>query len=326
MQQGRPVASSAELDFLGRIEAAADRNEVHDACRRLRADRRAAGQAPARSEVQLAGAAYAYLRGISTHPAFQRWVESYFGRRTETFRSGQQKPAFLYYAALEPVPWFATSQVPDLAGVREGMPGLREELLGVVAAERNFSPYVQVEAARDPLWRGLAGSSDWLATHLLQGGRWNSALMQRLPRTRAFLDQVPLAQCPPHAPECFISRLRPGVELPPHYGLSNIKLTVHMAIELPTAGCSITVGGVTRTWTLDDFLIFDDSFLHTAANRSRQDRTVLIFDVWHPGLSADERDAVAHAIAVLDEMRSAWGGLDEGAIPAAEQAAPQGSG
>ncbi|MDQ3206335.1 MAG: aspartyl/asparaginyl beta-hydroxylase domain-containing protein [Pseudomonadota bacterium] len=310
------MASSAESEFLQRLVAAADRAQVGAACRRLRAERRLAGQRPASSEAELAGAAYAYLRGISAHPAFLRWLDSYFGRRRETFRSARQKPAFIYYPGLDPMPWFESSQVPGLAGLRERVPSLRVELLEAVAAEKSFCPYVQVEAARDPMWRGLAGSSDWLATHLLRGGQWNTALMQRLPLTRAFLEQAPLAQCPPHAPECFISRLRPGVLLPPHYGLSNIKLTVHMAIELPPQGCSITVGGITRTWPLDDFLIFDDSFLHTAANRSQQDRTVLILDVWHPGLSPGERDAMAHAIAVLDEVRTAWGGVDEAAVAA----------
>ena len=104
----------------------------------------------------------------------------------------------------------------------------------------------------------------------------------------------------------------PGVVLPPHHGVSNIKLTVHLPVELPGAGCSITVGGETRQWREDDFLIFDDAFLHSAENRTdqgpaAQPRTVLIFDVWHPRLHPAERQALAQAVQAIDAVMAVAG-------------------
>ena len=44
----------------------------------------------------------------------------------------------------------------------------------------------------------------------------------------------------------------------------------------------------------------DDSFDHEAWNHSARHRTVLIFDVWHPALTAIERHALARLFAPID--------------------------
>jgi aspartyl/asparaginyl beta-hydroxylase (cupin superfamily) len=173
----------------------------------------------------------------------------------------------------------------------------------MLAEEPEFEPYVSVSASRDSRWKNLAANKEWSSIHLLRRGE-RSERLARLPNASRLLGEVPLADCPPHAPECFISRLAPGVVLPPHHGLSNIKLTVHLPIDIPAHGCSITVAGETRVWSRDDFLIFDDSFLHSAKNESDLSRTVMIFDVWHPGLCDDERRALALSIRVLDAVQA----------------------
>ncbi len=246
---------------------------------------------------------HAHLQSVSAHPAFRLWLDIYFGRRPGQFRSASQQPLFLYYPALPPQAWFPTTDLPALAPLQAAIGPVREELLGFLEGGEGFVPYVDAQARGDRQWGSLADSLEWSARHLLRRERWDEALMAGLPRTRAFLEEAPLAQYPPHAPECFVSRLKPGTELPPHHGLSNIKLTAHLPVDLPD-GCSITVAGETRQWVPDDFLVFDDSFLHSARNRGTRVRTVLIFDIWHPGLSEEERAALAHAIAVLDRVQA----------------------
>jgi aspartate beta-hydroxylase len=39
-------------------------------------------------------------------------------------------------------------------------------------------------------------------------------------------------------------------------------------------------------------LIFDDAFEHAARNHTKEDRLVLLFDLWHPDLSIEERAGV----------------------------------
>ena len=51
-----------------------------------------------------------------------------------------------------------------------------------------------------------------------------------------------------------------------------------------------------RHWTPGELLIFDDTIEHAAWNDSDQLRVVLIFDIWHPMLSATERGLVKQTL------------------------------
>lgn len=289
-----------EQQFLDALASAPDTASVARSVETLLA---AGGPATPGFPAAMAEALYMHLRAVSTHPAFRAWLDVYFGRRRAAFRAPGQRPNFLYYPPLAPQAWFDTGELPELAPLQGRIAAVRDELLGLLAEAPGFVPYVEKAAERDGRWRGLADSLQWSARHLVRRGLWDDALKARLPVTAAFLAEAPLAHYPPHAPEAFVSRLLPGTELPPHHGLSNIKLTAHLPVDLPP-GCGIVVDGETRTWQAGDFLVFDDSFLHSAWNRGEHPRTVLIMDIWHPGLDAEERRALGHAIAVLDQVRA----------------------
>jgi hypothetical protein len=301
----------AGQDFLARIEAARSVVDIERACGEV-VPSTLPGKAPGAREAfsrALAGALHGHLSRHCRHPQYRRWLDSYFGLRRESYRSPLQQPGYIYYPALAPVPWFTADEHPGLAPLHASLPDVAAEIAGFLATDQAFSPYVEAAAARDARWRALASSPAWSSLHLVKAGIADEALLASLPRTRAFLDAAPLAEYPPHAPECFISRLMPGVVLPPHFGVSNIKLTVHVPIDLPPQGCSITVAGETRHWREGEFLVFDDSFEHSAENLSDRSRTVLIFDVWHPGLDETERAALAHTIRALDATQRVLAGL-----------------
>jgi hypothetical protein len=295
MRHARIAMQPAVNDLLERIGDAADIDALERAC--LQVDGLPGTDA---NRSGLAAAMHRHLLRRSPHPNYRRWIDSYFGLRREAYRSPLQQPNYIYYPALDPTPWFRADQVPGLAALRPSIPAVATELDALLREGVDLSPYVGAEAAVDPRWTPLASNPAWSSLHLVRGGRRDRARLDALPATRAFLDAAPLSECPPHAPECFVSRLMPGVRLPPHFGVSNIKLTVHLPIALPAEGCSITVAGIERTWQAGEFLVFDDSFEHSARNLSQEGRTVLIFDVWHPGLVAEERAAIAYAVRALD--------------------------
>jgi aspartate beta-hydroxylase len=102
---------------------------------------------------------------------------------------------------------------------------------------------------------------------------------------------MPLLDVPGRAPTAFFSVLRPGTRIPPHTGVSNTRLIVHLPLVVPD-GCGFRVGSETRTWRAGESLVFDDTIEHEAWNESGAIRTVLIFDIWNPHLSGPERDLV----------------------------------
>jgi aspartate beta-hydroxylase len=50
-------------------------------------------------------------------------------------------------------------------------------------------------------------------------------------------------------------------------------------------------------------VVFDDTYEHEAWNRSDLTRVILIFDLWHPALSAAEREAVSDLVVTLGDFR-----------------------
>ena len=87
-----------------------------------------------------------------------------------------------------------------------------------------------------------------------------------------------------------LSRLGPKTVLTPHTGwaeLSNHVLRVHLPLLLPegTSMSGVTCGGSgeSRCHVLGDFLVFDDSVVHSGFNNhENQSRTVLIIDISRP--------------------------------------------
>ena len=47
-----------------------------------------------------------------------------------------------------------------------------------------------------------------------------------------------------------------------------------------------------RPWEEGKCMIFDDAYEHETWNHTKEERVVLLFDLWHPELVEDERKAV----------------------------------
>ena len=89
------------------------------------------------------------------------------------------------------------------------------------------------------------------------------------------------------------------MRIPPHHGLLNTRLICHLPLIAPE-GCALRVGNETRAWVPGQALVFDDSMEHEAWNLSDRLRVVLLFDIWRPELSLDERELVAAMLAAVD--------------------------
>ena len=93
--------------------------------------------------------------------------------------------------------------------------------------------------------------------------------------------------------------LKPHTHIPPHTGVANFRLLVHLPLILP-GQCRFRVGSETREWRLGEAWVFDDTIEHEAWNDSDETRVILICDLWNPYLSVEERQAIAQVIAATD--------------------------
>ncbi|KAJ1463308.1 Arginine/Asparagine/Proline hydroxylase, partial [Pelagophyceae sp. CCMP2097] len=137
--------------------------------------------------------------------------------------------------------------------------------------------------------------------HVLHGGewRWLSFVTKgerrealRAPKTRTLLDAVPRLMTGVPFGFAFYSSLQPGAEIAPHTAPMNLRLRVHIALRVPPGDCALRVAGETHTWRPSEALVFDDAYVHSAWNRTDQERVLLLFDVWHPDLKDDEIAAI----------------------------------
>ncbi|MEO7339196.1 MAG: aspartyl/asparaginyl beta-hydroxylase domain-containing protein, partial [Caldimonas sp.] len=62
-------------------------------------------------------------------------------------------------------------------------------------------------------------------------------------------------------------------------------------------------GGGIHAWTEGELVMFDDTFLHEAWNRSAQTRVVLLMDCWNPHLTAVERLACTQLIEMISSLK-----------------------
>lgn len=210
-----------------------------------------------------------------------------------------QHPATLAYPRLPPIPFFERDEFEWAPALEAAFPLILEELHDVLAQPDGFEPYLQGAPGLPPGGFGaLDHTPDWGAYFLWKHGRRIDAHCQRCPHTQAALAATPQVHIPERAPVSFFSALKPRTHIPPHFGATNTRLTVHLPLLVPE-DCALRVGGEVRTWTPGEVLVFDDTFEHEAWNRGRGLRVVLIFDVWNPLLSPLERELITQTVGGL---------------------------
>jgi aspartate beta-hydroxylase len=235
------------------------------------------------------------------------------GRAEKQFNHPLQNPEMLLFPDDQARPWFEREEFDWVGRVEAAWPEILEEYTKLRSGAVDFHPYIAPVLDRaDEGYRrnattpagtdfsSLAGSRDWSAFHLNKSG-WNEANCAQCPHTAEVMRATPLAEADEYMPEVFFSVLQPDTHIVPHYGQTNIRLTVHLALDIPD-GCGIRVGEETRHWEPGQVLAFDDSFEHEAWNRGDRERGVLIFEVWNPALSEPEREG----LQAYYRLRAAW--------------------
>jgi aspartate beta-hydroxylase len=236
-------------------------------------------------------------------------MDALVGRRPVARPHPLQHPTLLCLPDLPPTPWFERERFPFLDAIEAQTDAIREELASLLAEDADLAPYIDMpdHAPAAPMWRELNRSPRWSGYHFFRHGIPVDAHRARCPRTAAALDALPLVRIPDHAPESMFSLLAPRTHIPPHTGVINGRLTVHLPLIVPERCGALAAGGEARPWQEGRCMIFDDSFVHEAWNDSDHLRAVLIFDVWHPDLDAAERDALTAAIVALGEFNRRHG-------------------
>jgi aspartyl/asparaginyl beta-hydroxylase (cupin superfamily) len=233
------------------------------------------------------------------------FVEAVAGRR----RIFQQQPVQVHFPGLPAIEFWEREEFPFLAGLEANFEAIRAEALAVWSeGSPDLTPYVHYPPGA-PLdqWVELNNSLNWSAFHMWKDGALVEANAAKCPATMAALalvDQPHTLNCSPAA---MFSILRPRTRIPPHTGVANTRLVLHLPLIVPE-GCGFRCGGETRPWREGEAFVFDDTIEHEAWNDSDKPRAVLICDVWNPRLSPEERQLVTRVMKTLNHFNSGAAG------------------
>lgn len=225
-----------------------------------------------------AHAARAVARGVLWRDAWQR---------PGTMAAGLAAAELRAVWRCEQFPWVTTLEAHAAL--------IRAELAGLGAAHGGDAPR--------GAWHAVGGTHRQMGQHdssVIVAGGWREVVLlgrgaepELAPRTVALLrahapDAVDL--CERGAGEVIVSALAPHTHIRAHCAPSNVRLTAHLALEVPPEGsgrCELRVGAHVLHWAEGRALVFDDSYEHEVVNATDHERVVLLVRFWHPGLASE---------------------------------------
>lgn len=247
--------------------------------------------------VEAALAQAGYAPGASPS-RFAHALDIMLGRRQPYF----QQPQAFYYPELPNIQFYPRDAFPWMDAVEAATETMIGELDGLLRQDAAFQPYIRTRPglpSRQDL--PLLDSMDWSSSHLWKDGE-QTELAALCPRTIEAVSHAPLCQVKGRSPQVMFSRLKPGAHITPHTGFVNTRLICHLPLIAPP-GCRFRVGNEVREWEKGRAWVFDDTIEHEAINQSDRDRVVLIFDIWRPELSEEERALVTTLLQTVDAYR-----------------------
>ncbi|WP_337926418.1 aspartyl/asparaginyl beta-hydroxylase domain-containing protein [Luteimonas saliphila] len=236
-----------------------------------------------------------------------RWHEavSILAGRTRPYHSECHQ---LHVPRLPALTFYDDTLFPWMGELESRTDAIKSELQDMLARRGDdFVPYIQYGPG-DPVnqWDKLNHSLNWSGFHLYLHGQPVHEHLSQCPRTAAALALVDSVDIPGLCPNAMFSALAPGAHIPPHTGETNARLVAHLPLVVPD-NCSYRVGYDWRKWREGKCWVFDDTLEHEARNDSGQVRVILMFDVWNPLLSLEEREMVSALASAFGKYRDETG-------------------
>lgn len=256
-------------------------------------------------QAQIAARFDAHLaRGLAGHGFEPGRSSSRFGLSLDLMAGRKshyvQQPRFYFLPGLADIQFYPRQMFPWMDAVEAATDDICAELQGVMQDQAAFAPYVEDRANRPRhAQRGMLGNADWSAFFLVRDGEPVPENIARCPKTMAALTGAPLTGIAKRSPSILFSKLAPGARIPPHHGMVNTRLICHLPLIVPP-GCALRVGNETRAWEKGRAWAFDDTIEHEAWNTSDETRVILLFDVWKPEITAEERSLVNALFQTID--------------------------
>ena len=144
-----------------------------------------------------------------------------------------------------------------------------------------------------PESENLKDTGSWGQLELFTRGRRHAGNCALAPVTCAIVGNFsPAGGC--KRGQTKFSLMEGGTHVWPHCGPTNCRLRAHLGLIVPSENTPVLrVSDSLVSWQEGKVFVFDDSFEHEVWHNGTQHRLVLIVDLWHPELTARERDLLS---------------------------------
>ena len=180
---------------------------------------------------------------------------------------------FLYaFSAVSTRPYLDLKQFPELATLRDNWETIRDEARVLLGGGG-------LKAASDHVDIGFNSffQRGWRRFYLKWYDTPPPSALALCPRTVALLQSVPSVNA------AMFALLPPGARLNEHRDPSAASLRYHLGIITPNSDdCYIVVDGQSYSWRDGQDVMFDETYLHYAENRTDQTRLILFCDIERP--------------------------------------------
>lgn len=235
----------------------------------------------------------------------RRRLNKFIDLATGKIKRYDSHPSDFFFPDLPQLEFYDDELFPWLKTYESYTPHVIEEFTAYAQRGMDgFKPYVSIPVgAPVDQWGELNNSVRWTSLLLKKNGKVVEEYAPLFPKTLEALSHVDQPVTHNRSPVSMISALQPHTRIPPHHGVSNARLVLHLPLIVPE-NCGFRVGSETREWVVGKAWVFDDCVEHEAWNGSDKLRVVLLADVWNPFLTTYERDQYDVVLRAMDTFHN----------------------
>jgi beta-hydroxylase len=177
-----------------------------------------------------------------------------------------------FFSKLPARPYHPVSEFPELSVLRDNWQSIRDEALAL-----NDQNKIAASDALDDIGFNSFFRTGWKRYYLKWYGSDLLSAKESCPVTVALLQQIPSIKA------AMFASLPPGATLVRHRDPYAGSMRYHLGLVTPEHdSCCIHVDGEPYVWRNGEDVIFDETFIHYAENKTDHPRIVLFCDVTRP--------------------------------------------
>ncbi|MDR5804797.1 lipid A hydroxylase LpxO [Caballeronia sp. LZ001] len=213
----------------------------------------------------IACTAYAHWRGKVRHGFFRQLSDH------STFMSPLNSFVYLF-SRVPSTPYLQPSLFPELAPIKAQWEAIRAEAVALHDASK-----IQASGKYNDIGFNSFFRRGWQRFYLKWYDHPHPSAVATCPNTLAVLRNIPTVKA------AMFATLPPGGTLTLHRDPYAGALRYHLGLVTPNDdGCAIIVDGERYSWRDGEEVVFDETYLHWAENKTERHRIILFCDIERP--------------------------------------------